>query len=194
MTNLAVNISVVAAVLFAGAPVKPAVDNDRVTVWKVGPSDVRPAPSGDWIEIALDPSPGTVTLTKDGHRVDRGGRPVPKSAVVIVLKDHPVPPLANASGYPNAFPRPHVKRLFETDRTIVWDYAWTRGEPTPMHFHDKDVVVTYLGNGPLRSTTPKGESTLNAYTAGEIRFNQRDRTHTELLESGTQRAIIVELK
>jgi hypothetical protein len=184
----------VAAMLFAAAPAKPVVENDRVTVWKVGPSDVRPAPSGDWIEIALDPSPGAVTLTKEGHRIDRGSRPVPKSAVVIALKDHPVPPLANASSYPNAFPRPHVKRLFETDRIIVWDYSWTRGEPTPMHFHDKDVVVTYLGDGPLRSTTPKGESTVNAYTTGEIRFNLRDRTHTELLESGTQRAIIVELK
>jgi len=28
---------------------------------------------------------------------------------------------------------------------IVWRYRWNLGEPTPVHFHDKDVVVVYSG-------------------------------------------------
>jgi len=35
---------------------------------------------------------------------------------------------------------------------------------------------------------------LNKYTTGTVRFNQRDRTHTETLMNGKQRAIITELK
>jgi hypothetical protein len=34
---------------------------------------------------------------------------------------------------------------------------------TPMHYHDKDVVVVYLEDGALRSTTVTGQETLNDY-------------------------------
>ena len=65
---------------------------------------------------------------------------------------------------------------------------------TPMHFHDKDVVVVFLDDGDLSSTTPDGKVTTNSYTSGTVRFNARDRTHTETLVRGKQRAIITELK
>jgi hypothetical protein len=35
---------------------------------------------------------------------------------------------------------------------------------------------------------------VNEYKAGDIRFNRRDRTHTELLVRDTASAIITELK
>jgi len=63
-----------------------------------------------------------------------------------------------------------------------------------MHFHDKDVVAIFLEDGDLKSTTLDGQATLNQYTAGTVRFNARNRTHTETLVKGKQRAIITELK
>jgi hypothetical protein len=113
---------------------------------------------------------------------------------VIELKDHPVPPLANPSRFPNAFPRPGVVKRLENDKILVWDYTWTTGVPTPMHFHDKDVVVVYLENGALKSTTPDGQSVVNELSPRLIRFNARDRIHTEELVRGKARAIITELK
>jgi hypothetical protein len=77
---------------------------------------------------------------------------------------------------------------------IVWDYTWTHGVATPMHFHDKDVVVVYLDDGDLKSTTPDGQVVVNPYTFGAVRFNLRNRTHTETLIREKQRAIITELK
>ena len=65
---------------------------------------------------------------------------------------------------------------------------------TPMHFHDKDVVVVFLEDGDLSSTTPDGKVATNSYTSGAVRFNARDRTHTETLVRGKQHAIITELK
>ena len=124
-----------------------------------------------------------------GSTSPSGGR-----TIVIELKDRTVAPLANKSGYPNAFPRPGSKKLFETAKVIVWDYTWTPGVATPMHFHDKDVVVTYLKDGSLKSTTPSGQVTVNDYSFGTVKFNTRDRTHTEMLVKGSQRAIIVEFK
>src|SRR6476646_3820955 len=107
----------------------------------------------------------------------------PTDAVVVSL-----------SGNPVAFPRPGTKKVLENDRVIVWDSTWTPGVATPMHFHDKDVVVVFLEDGDLKSTTPDGKEVLNKYTAGTVRFNQGNRTHTETLMNGKQRAIITELK
>jgi hypothetical protein len=55
-------------------------------------------------------------------------------------------------------------------------------------------VVAFLEDGDLKSTTPDGKSTVNSYNFGTIRFNPRDRVHTETLVRGSQHAIITELK
>jgi len=77
---------------------------------------------------------------------------------------------------------------------VVWNYVWRKGVPTPMHFHDKDALVVYEATGALQSTTPDGKSTVNEYKFGDIRFNRRDRVHTELLLRGRAHAVITELK
>lgn len=163
---------------------KPAIDNDRVTVWDANaPPNARPV---DSVVVFLS---GSAVFVPKGALPKLTGR-----SMVIDLKDHPVAPIANPTKYPLGFPRPGSKKLLENDRVIVWDYEWTPGVATPMHFHDKDVVVVFLEDGDLKSTTPDGKEVVNAYTAGTVRFNLRDRTHMETLVRGKQRAIITELK
>ena len=87
-----------------------------------------------------------------------------------------------------------ARKILENDRVIVWDYSWSPGVATPMHFHDKDVVVAYLEDGDLKSTSVEGNVVINAYKFGVVTFNRRNRTHTETLVRGKQRAIITELK
>jgi hypothetical protein len=182
------------AVLFAAAAAAsmPIIDNDRVTAWDVTAGDpYAPQHAGDTMWISLS-RPGEVAFKAAGQKLDvasLGGR-----AIAIDLKDKKVEPLANTSGYPSAFPRPGVKKLFENARVVVWDYSWQTRVPSPMHFHDKDVVVVYVETGALKSTTLDGQSTLNEFTAGTVRFNTRNRVHTELMTSEHARAIICELK
>ena len=166
------------------AALKPAIDNERVSVWDV--SDSAGARPGDAVVISFA---GEAQFVPKGTMPKISGR-----SLVIDLKDHPVPPIENKTGYPLGFPRPGSKKLLENERVIVWDYTWQPDVPTPMHFHDKDVVVWFLEDGDLKSTTPDGQSTVNQYTAGTVRFNTRNRTHTETLVKGKQRAIITELK
>jgi quercetin dioxygenase-like cupin family protein len=199
-----------------GDDLKPVVDNERVTVWDVTWTKGKPGPirkhqydsvnvflTGGTIKVTNpDGASNTVTrkrgeavwIAKGAAFMEEGADTNPAHSVIVELKDHPVPPLENKSGYPNAFPRPHVKKVLDNDRVTVWDYAWTPGEPTPMHFHDKDVVVIYLETGSLKSTTPDGKSVVNDYTPGLIKYNPRDRSHTEELVHGTQHAMMVELK
>jgi hypothetical protein len=175
------------AILFLASPqtaLKPVIENDRVAVWDVTSSTT--AQPLDTVVVSLS---GSAAFLPKGTPPKIAGR-----SMVINLKDHPVAPIANTSGYPLAFPRPGSKKLLENARVIVWDYTWTPGVATPMHFHDKDVVVVFLDEGDLKSTTPDGKDVVNPYKSGTVRFNLRDRTHTETLVRGKQRAIITELK
>ena len=191
MVSKLIAFMAVSAALY-GQELKPAIDNERVTVWDM-----------TWNK-GLTPAHDTVVMWIAGPKA-RTAEFIPKGSsggkgtkgdrsLIIELKDNPVPPLENKTGYPLAFPRPHVKKLLENDRVIVWSYRWNPGEPTPMHFHDKDVVVVYLEDTALTSTKPDGSKTLNEYKAFDIRFNKRDRTHTELLERGMGSAMMMELK
>jgi hypothetical protein len=180
-------ILLLCAMLFPPTPQtapKPLIENDRVAVWDVsGPTTAQPF---DAVVVSLS---GSAAFLREGSTPNLAGR-----SIMIDLKDHPVAPIANASGYPLAFPRPGSKKILENDRVIVWDYSWTPGVATPMHFHDKDTVVVFLDDGDLSSTTLDGKVVVNPYTFGTVRFNLRDRTHTETLVRGKQRAIITELK
>lgn len=177
----------------AVAAPKVIVDNDRVNVqevvWDAQNSGAKH--TLDTLTIALTGQVGKVAFEPKGsaHVGEIGGR-----SIVIALKDHPVAPLANKSGLPNAFPRPGSKKQFENNRIVVWDYSWTPGQPSPIHFHDKDVVVVYLENGALKSTTQDGKSVVNDISFGLTKFNPRDRSHTEEVVKGKARAVMMELK
>ena len=170
------------ALLFQGAEPKPIIDNARVRVWENRP----PAGSFEF---------DTLTVSADGavHFYKAGALAV-AAKEIIGFKPGTEKPLPNTSGFPLAMPRPGAKKILENAHFTAWDYTWTPNHPTPMHFHDKDVVVMFLEEGDLKSTTPKGEVTVNQYKPGTIRFNARDRVHTEELVRGKERAIIVELK
>jgi hypothetical protein len=195
---------------------KPVIDNERVSVydvaWNGGPALALDFAKYDAVVVYLTAgqlkkvsavSPTTVVTHAAGEvmfldqlAVDKL-EPVPGSTphtAIIFIKTDPLPPIENKSGQPSAFPRPGGKRILNNQRFTAWDYSWTAGQPTPMHFHDKDVVVVYLEDGSLKSTTPDGQSTVNDYTAGTIRWNARDRVHTEELVKGKQHALITEIK
>jgi hypothetical protein len=163
---------------------KPIIENDRVAVLDV--TDSAAAQPTDAVVVSLN---GNAAFVPKGTAPKIDGR-----SMVINLTDHPAPAYTNATKYPLAFPRPGSKKVLENDRVIVWDYAWTPDVATPMHFHDKDVVVVFLDDGDLKSTTPDGKDTVNEYKPGTTRFNLGGRTHTETLVRGKQRAIITELK
>jgi hypothetical protein len=152
--------------------------------------------------VKLDGATTTVTRkTGDVVAESRGGDAdhrdavdAPVRAIVIDLHDNVVPGIANESGYPDAFPRPGAKKVLETARVLVWDYTFVENQPSPMHFHPRDVVTIYTEEGAVTATTPQGVQTVNNHHPGEVVFNQRNRAHTEQLSRGNVHIIAVELK
>ena len=174
---------------------KPIIDNERVVVWDLaGMPGKLPNPAYDKVEIFIARNQGVASFLPKASSSAIASSFHPERTVLIGLKDHKVAPLPNSSGLPNAFPRPGVKKLIDNARVTVWEYTWLPNQPTPMHFHDKDVVVVYLDDGALQSTTPDGKQVVNRYSFDQVKFNPRDRTHTELLVEGHQHAIMMELK
>lgn len=164
---------------------KPVIDNERVAVYDVTTAGAQPY---DAVAVSFT---GKAAFVPKGTAPKLDGR-----SLIIDLKEHmpAITRMKNTSGYPAAFPRPGVKKLLDNARVTVWDYTWKPNVPTPMHYHDKDVVVLFLKDGDVKSTTPDGKSVVNSFTRGTIRFNKANRTHYETLVKGEQRALITELK
>jgi hypothetical protein len=173
-----------AAFSFAAEPI---IDNERVTVWDT--TTALPAAQHDFVAVSLDHK-GHATFGHKGQIPAKDGA----HTVVVELKGVTVPPLENTTGLPLAFPRPGVHKLFDNDQVVVWNYTWHPGKKTRMHFHDKDALVVFENTGALSSTTQDGKIVVNEYKDGDVRFNKRDRSHSELLVKGEMRAVITELK
>jgi len=184
----------------AQAP-KPLIDNERVTVWDI----TVPARTNMSLKEIAKRDTVIVSLAKDNlgavefRAKDTGGgirnsKLETARYVVIALTDVKVPALPNKTGFQLAFERPGIKKILDNDRLTVWEYTWTKGQPTPMHFHDRDVTVVYLDDGALEGTTPDGMKTVNDYKFGDVRFNKPNRTHKEEVIRGKQHAILTELK
>jgi hypothetical protein len=179
-------LAVLALPTLAAEPAPAVIDNERVKVFDT--TESMAAMRDDFVAISF--AGGNAVF---GHAGETAGKSGARS-IIIDLKNHAIAPLPNNSGYPNAYPRPHIEKLLENDRVIVWRYRWNLREPTPMHFHDKDVVVVYLEDSALQSTESNGKIVVNEYKSGDVRFNKRDRVHTELLVHGAASAVITELK
>jgi quercetin dioxygenase-like cupin family protein len=185
MKSLLIALAMLIPVLATAA--EPVIDNERVSVWDT--EAPLPPAAHDFVAVSLA-HPGTAHF---GHAGERPGQAAERT-IVIELKDHPLAPLPQPAGVPNAFPRAHAVQLLANGRVIVWSYRWNPGEPTPMHFHDKDAVVVYEEDGTLQSTAADGAVVVNHYRAGDVRFNARGRVHTERVTDGTERAVITELR
>jgi len=188
----------------------PTIDNARVTVRDVllQPGMAGPAIShaGDYVilyfqggriraadgKTATHPSGGA--LFGHGGSTSDTALDAPAHEIVVELKDSPSNTVPNTTGLPPAFPRAGSKLILENGRIRVWNYAWVPGKPTPMHFHNTEVVVAYRGNGDVSSTTPDGKTTVNHRRAGDIVFNVANRSHSEALVQGEQSGIMLELK
>jgi hypothetical protein len=188
----------------------PVIDNARVTVHDIALAPGTPGPTiehaGDYVilyfqggrirgadgKTVVRPSGGA----SFGHGGSTGDTALGKAAheIVVELKDSPSNTVPNTTGLPPAFPRPGSKKILENDRIRVWNYKWLPGKPTPMHFHNTEVVVAYRGDGDVASTTPDGKTAVNHHNPGDIVFNLANRSHSEELVKGEQSGIMLELK
>ena len=100
-----------------------------------------------------------------------------------------------ATSLPPAFPRPNTTKLLETDRIVVWDIVWPKGQPSPLHRHVYDQVGTYYQSGGRAITQLNGQKSEATTPVGNISTTRKGTTH---VEEGTTdpplRAVFIEMK
>jgi len=191
------------------------IDNDEVTVWDITlkPGQQGPATPKDLDAVVLYLEGGTVksdgvagNTTSDHQFGDavfvakgsnvrdtlvNGG---PAHQVVVWLKNVKPKTIANPARYPTAWPRPGAVKTLENDRVVAWNYSWIQGRPAPMHFHIHQQVVAERYDGAIKTITPDGKVSVGPTKAGEIRFTEPNRLHSEEWDSGKVSAVVLELK
>jgi hypothetical protein len=203
----------------AAAPPGKVIDNDEVAVWDVtlNPGEQGPATPRDMDAVVMYLEGGTVksegsvrSETNDRKFGDavfiargsnvrdtlvKGGTTQGVAHQVVVwLKNVKPKTIANPTQYPTAWPRPGAEKALENDRVIVWNYSWIEGRPAPMHFHIHQQVVAERYDGAIKTITPDGKVSVGPTKAGEIRFTEPNRLHSEEWDSGKVSAVVLELK
>jgi hypothetical protein len=220
--SLAAAVALLAMPVRAEVPVlaSKVIDNDQVTVWDItlkpgqqGPTSPKDQDAvvmyleGGTIETegpagksSVDHAFGDAVFIPRGSNVRdllvKGGSTQQGAAhqVVVWLKDAKPKTIANPTKYPTAWPRPGAVKTLENDRVIAWNYSWIQGRPAPMHFHIHQQVIGERYTGAIKTITPDGAMTMGPTEAGQIRFTEPNRLHSEEWGSGKVSAVILELK
>lgn len=103
--------------------------------------------------------------------------------------------LAQTQSLPPAYPRADATKLFENDKVVVWNIAWVKGHPSPLHRHIYDLIGVYYEPGDRMIIAVDGSKRPVTTKAGNITFQRKGVTH---IEEGTSdaplRAVFVEMK
>ena len=195
-------------------------DNARVTVWEVNWIHGAKAPihrhrydmAGVYLrygEITVTRPDGTATKgqpfevprpyfqPKDiTHREEAQGQPgdPERLAIMVDLKDTPVPMSPLALVGPTAFPRAGATNVLENPRVRMWDYSWTPGAATSRHTHDTDTIEVFVTGGSIRTRTSDGSEETHEVAFKTARWVPRGRVDTEEAIAGSPRAIVIEIK
>ena len=68
-----------------------------------------------------------------------------------------LPLLAQAPAkLPPAYPRAGAVKILDNDQVQVWNIAWLKGQPSPLHRHLYDLVGVYYEPGDRMIISPEG--------------------------------------
>lgn len=96
---------------------------------------------------------------------------------------------------PPPYPRPGATKILDNARVQVWNIAWLKGQPSPMHRHIYDLLGLYYEPGDRIITSPEGQKRPVSTKGGQPIFQKRGVTHIEEgVSDRPLRAVFVELK
>src|SRR5258706_6046199 len=113
------------------------------------------------------------------------------TALLSLLAQAATPPAILSPAYPRA----GATKILDNDRVQVWNIAWLKGQPSPLHRHLYDLVGVYYEPGDRMIISPQGEKRPVSTKAWDIAFQRKDVTHIEEgVTDAPLRAVFVEMK
>ncbi|PYQ75063.1 MAG: hypothetical protein DMG04_08495 [Acidobacteria bacterium] len=96
---------------------------------------------------------------------------------------------------PPAYPRVGATKILDNPRVQVWNIAWLKGQPSPLHRHVYDLVGVYYEPGDRMIISPEGNKRPVSTKAGDIAFQRKGVTHIEEgISDSPLRAVFIEMK
>jgi hypothetical protein len=115
-------------------------------------------------------------------------RSVAAIALTLLLQTAP-------ANLPPAYPRPGAVKILDNDRVQVWNIAWLKGQPSPLHRHIYDLAGVYYEPGDRMIISPEGAKRPVSTKAGDVVFQAAGVTHIEEgVSDAPLRAVFVEMK
>jgi hypothetical protein len=115
--------------------------------------------------------------------------------IATVLLSLVIQTAAPPANLPPAYPRVGATKILDNDRVQVWNIAWLKGKPSPLHRHIYDLVGVYYEPGDRMIISPEGARRPVTTKAWDIAFQRTGVTH---IEEGTSdaplRSVFVEMK
>ncbi len=115
-----------------------------------------------------------------------------RHAVIIDLKDGAPAVSAPASASVATFPGEAARKVQESPRAILWDYAWPARSPAATLAHNTFIVV--VDGGELTTIGSDGKPQVRTVASGEVFFRPAGAMLSEAAIKGPVHAIVVELK
>jgi hypothetical protein len=110
---------------------------------------------------------------------------------LFALLGQTVPP----ANLPPAYPRAGAAKILDNDRVQVWNIAWLKGQPSPLHRHLYDLIGVYPEPGDRMIIPPEGAKRPVSTKARDVVFQRKDVTHIEEgVSDAPLRAVFVEMK
>ena len=96
---------------------------------------------------------------------------------------------------PPAYPRTGAVKILDNDRVQVWNIAWLKDQPSPLHRHLYDLVGVYYEPGDRMIISPEGAKRPVSTKAWELAFQKAGVTHIEEgVSDAPLRSVFVEMK
>jgi len=115
-------------------------------------------------------------------------------AIMVDLKDYPMPPFEVKPGMSTAWPRVGARDVLDNARVVEWDYAWPANKALPQHVHARDSVEVFYEGGTLLTRMADGHEESKVVAFKSARFVPKGQVDTEEATSGTPHAIVIEIK
>src|SRR6185295_2751760 len=112
------------------------------------------------------------------------------ATILWLLAQSPAPPPT----LPPAYPRAGTTKILDNDRVQVWNIAWLKGQPSPLHRHRYDLVGVDYEPGNRMIISPEGARRPVSTAAWESAFQREGLTHIEEgVSDPPLRAVFVEM-
>jgi predicted metal-dependent enzyme (double-stranded beta helix superfamily) len=96
---------------------------------------------------------------------------------------------------PPAYPRTGASKILDNERVQVWNIAWLKGQPSPLHRHLYDLVGVYYEPGDRMIISTEGAKRPVSTKAWDIAFQKAGITHIEEgVSDSPLRSVFVEMK